>query len=588
MIAASRSLRTLTARTAGSALVGAALFLGSGPTSAQVQLFPAPGDDQTQSDASPAPPQAPSGMAVEDLGGIDAEAVGAIADPTDALPATLWANLSRRSIVALIDGLPARTGFPAARDLARRLLLSAGAVPPEDGETPVSVLRARIDALVRLGFADDAATLAAVGADALADPDGRIAIARAQLAADDLPGACGSAASTAGTGDVFWAKLLAFCQALAGQGDQASLAAQTLADTGVEDPLYFSLMDSIALGLPPEVRGEAAGPLHFAMLRAAKAPAPSGAEDPLIAQLAALQEGDLGAAEAAAQRGILSSEALAEKYLATRFKDSALETPLEVLDRVSPPAARALLFQVLQSYEIPALKAEAVAVALDRAADDGLTLAVAPVFAGPALTIPPSADLLWFAEDAARLFYTTGATDRARAWHQLLRDSALSDPVAAAGDARLWHLAMLSGETGAALGRSRQGWAEAIRDGAADPEAADGYLHFLAALTAAATGGDALDGDADLRAAAMTAPSEAGPGAGALTLQLLARAGGAGRAGETAALAIAALSAAPPRDLGPATVNAAVRALQAIGQLKDARRIAIEAAVLQAPSPAVE
>lgn len=558
------------------------------PAAAQVQLFP-PAETDGSVDTAPVPsvPAAPEGMSVESLDSVDAEAVGAVVDPDAALPAQMWTGLSRGSVVALIDGLPAAVDYPAARSLARRLLLTAASLPPADNQPPVSVLRARVAALARMGFSADAATLAQTGADALRDPAGQTALARAQLAAYDLPGACGTTGGVdAGAAASFWAKLLAFCQAVAGQKDQASLAAQTLLDTGEDDPLYFSLMDSITLGLSPEVGGMTArGPMHYAMLRYADAPVPADVRDPNVALLAAQRGDDLAAAESASLRGILPPGDLADKYLAEKFKESALDKPLEVLDRVSPAGGRALLYQVLLRWEIPALKAEAVATALARASADGVGLAVAPVFAGPALEIPPSADLLWFAEDAARLFYRTGHVDRARAWHALLRNASLADAAAAEADARLWHLAMLTGETGTALGRSRQGWEAAVVNGARDADAGRTYLDFLKALVAAATGAEALAGDAGLRASAMAAKPERATGAPALTLAMLDRAAAAGRSGETVALGVAALASAPAADLAPATVTAVVRALAAVGLERDARRLAVEAAVLAEPEP---
>lgn len=559
-----------------------------GPASAQVQLFPqptAPADTAPQT--APSGPSAPEGISVESLGSVDDEAVGALTSADDALPAELWTGLSRASIVALIDALPSGGDFPALRDLSRRLLLTAASLPPPQQDPPISVLRARVEALARLGFAQEAAMLAQIGQSALTDPDGRIAVAKAQLAAYDLAAACGTAVqAAAGSADFFWAKLIALCQAVAGQRDQASLAAQTLLDMGDDDPLYFSLMDSIALGLAPEVTGmTASGPMHYAMLRFAEAPVPADAQDPGVALLAARSQTDLAAVEMAAQRGILPPAELAERYLGERFKDSALDKPFEVLDRVSPAAARALLYQVVQRWQIPALKAEALSVAMMRARRDNMDIAAAGVFAAPALTIPPTADLLWFAEDAARLLYWTGHLDRARAWHALLRNAAGTDSAAAAGDARLWHLAMLSGETGGALGRSRQNWEQAVIAGAQDPEAGRQHLDLLQALVGAATGADALSSEADIRARAMRAPALEGASAGPLTLDLMARAAQAGRIGEAASLSLAALSAAPARRINGGTLVASVRALAEVGLLKDARRLALEASILLAPDP---
>jgi hypothetical protein len=562
---------------------------------AQVQLFPSlqggtqnqPNSQNPDQPSANPEPTAPSGMAVETLGAVDTEAVGALPDSVAALPPDLWSGLSRNTIAALINGLNGNGDYPVARGLAKRLLLSAAALPPQDSGTQVSVLKARIEALARLGFAGDAGMLARAGADALRDPDGLAAVARAQLAAYDLPEACSTASNAvAQSNDVFWQKLIAFCQAVAGQKDQASLAAQTLFDTGVKDPVYFTLMDSITLGLTPELKAlTPEGAMHYAMLRFSGAPVPFGSTDPLITQLIVQQASDLDVAESAARRGLLSSEALADKYLSEAFKSAALDAPLEALDKISPAAGRALLYQVLLKWEIPALRAEAVSVALTRARSDGLLIAIAPVFATPAMTIPPSNDLLWFAEDAARLFYMTGHTDRARQWHALLRSHATTNADSAASNARLWHLAMLSGETGQALGQSRRDWDRAIIDGAEDPDAGRAHLETLKALVQAATGGEPLASEADLRADAMAAHPETGIGAAALPLHLLTRAAEARRMGEVVALSIAVLSTGPAQDLNPSTPIAVVRALTTVGLQRDARQLALETAVLSAPSP---
>ncbi len=561
-------------------------------TQAQVQLFPAPSQTETtpsQSNTSQSGKlRAPSGMAVETLDQVDAESIGALPNAERPLPSTLWDGLTRESVAALVDSMPGTGDFPESRDLARRLLLSAAVVPPPEGSQPVSLLSARVEALLRLGFARDARSLAEAGADTLAETGGRRALAQAQLADDDLPGACGTAGTAVAVAseDVFWQKLLAFCQAVAGQTDQAALGAQTLQDTGVKDDLYFALMESLTLNLAPERRPmAAAGPLHAAMLKLTGAPVPPDSSDPLIALLAVGQSDDLAAAEHAARRGILPFASLAEKYQAVVFKDTALDAPFEALDNLDPATARALLYQVVQRWEIPALKAEAVSVALERARQDGVLIAAAPVFARAAMDIPPSSDLLWFAEDAARLFYVTGPVDMARAWHGLLRAAATTDPNAAASDSRLWHLAMLSGETGSDLGQSRRGWDDAVIAGFQDQTAGSAYLALLKALVQAATGGQTLSGESALRRDAMAALPETGIGASALTLHLLDRAAADERVGEVAALAVAALAAGPAQDLNPSTSVAAIRALATVGLREESRQLALEVAILSSPAP---
>ena len=597
------------------ALLGPVILFGTTPAVAQVQLFPSepPSVDSPTVEAPNAPDagavpvpampempalSAPDGIAVEDLGGVDVEAVGALHADDTAFPVTLWSGLSRDSILALIDGVAGAGGYPVARDMVRRLLLSAASLPPKSGgDAPGKILDARVSALTRLGFTADAASLARVGSTSLSGADGSasggktgaVAQAEAQLAAFDLPAACGTAAGNRGVGsaNAFWAKLLAFCQAVAGQTDQASLSAQTLADTGVEDPLYFSLMETLTLGLSAQTSGMTAkGPLHYALLRQTAAPVPDGTDDPLIRQLALQQDGGLDALEAAAVSGRISADRLAEAYRAEAFKASALDAPFEVLDKISPPAARALLLQVLDRWDIPALRAEAVAVALDRARGDGVLLAVAPVFAKASANIDPSADLLWFAETAARMFYVTGDLDRARRWHGLLRNALSISAEAGESDSRLWHLAVLSGEAGPALARAASGWREAVIAGAEDAAAGTMHADFLRAVVDAATGRTPLESDSGLRALAMAEGAVADRHAmGPIQARLLALAAGQKRVGETALLAVAGLEAAGTENPDPASLVTIVGALSDVGLMRESHRLALEMAVLLAPAP---
>ena len=107
----------------------------------------------------------------------------------------------------------------------------------------------------------------------------------------------------------------------------------------------------------------------------------------------------------------------------------------------------------------------------------------------------------------------------------------------------------------------------------------------MKALVQAATGGEPLASEAELRADAMAAQPETGIGAAALPLHLLSRAAEAERMGEVVALSIAVLSIGPAQQLNPSTPIAVVRALTAVGLQRDARQLAMETAVLSAPNP---
>lgn len=578
---------------------GAVFLLSANGALAQVQLIPG-GETNVLEPASPLlpapsadrptttpdlPQNTPSTVTVESLESVDIEAIGALPSSIEALPADLWSGLSRTSITALLEGLPGNWALPAARNLALRLLLSPASLPKATATDQTgTILRARIAALLRLGAASEAADLAGVGQDVLTTDADLEILAGTKLAAYDLVGACGDAGRIAPNAQtVFWQKLLIFCQAVAGRKDEASLAASTLLDLGVMDPIFFTLIEDIGLGLTADLRDlSPKGPLHYAMLRFSEARLSKEPKDAAIAALAVAQDTDVDRAEAALAKGLVSPALVEEKYRAEKFKATALENPIAVLERVSVPARRALLFQSTEHYEIPALKAEAIAAALAQSRGDGRFTVAAQLFVGPARTLPPSPDLLWFAEDAAMLFYVAGDRERGAAWHALARTAAPTDPAAAAADKRLWHLAVLAGQSGANLSRSQQGWASAIADGLEDPQIRVGAL---TALVEAATGMRPLSTDATARRAAMavTLDTSSAPRASGLLLHRLSDAAKDERVGETVALALAALATLEAANLDLLTVTQVVSALEQIGLLTEARRLALEAAVLSEP-----
>lgn len=569
-----------------SAVYGVAvLWLVIGTAQAQLQLIPGATPPPPPANTPPtSPSQTPTDVAVESLDNIDVEAIGALPIGTKALPPDLWKGLSRGSVAALIDAMPGNWSIPAARSLAERVLLSPATMPPAEADIETGViLSARISALLRVGAVTQAAELALVGQDILAGSDAQSILTHTKLSTFDVVGACKDAGRFApDSADIFWQKLLIFCQAVAGQKDGATLGATTLLDLGVEDPVFFALIEDIGLGLTADLRDlSPEGPLHYAMLRFAGARLATEPQDAAIAALAVEQDDDANRAEMALAKGLVSFAIVAEKYRATRFKASALENPIGVvtLDRLSFPARRALLFQAIAGYESPALKAEAIAAALEQSKTDGRLAVAAMMFVDQARAIPPSGDLLWFAEDAARLFYLTGDVERGAAWHALIRAAGATDQNAAAADSRLWHLAVLSGQSGPALTRSRSGWEAAIGDGLEAPAL---RIAALTALVEAAMGTSPVGSDWQARQAAMMLSSSVSdaPGAAPLLLQRLTEASLAGHIGETVTLSLAALAPLEADDLDIATVTLVVAALRRVGLETDARRLALEAAVL--------
>jgi len=96
------------------------------------------------------------------------------------------------------------------------------------------------------------------------------------LLSNDLPAACALSASQSGSEDYYWIKSLAFCRMLAGQTGLARLSLSLLQDFGEEDPVYYALMEALALDQSHLVEIIAWDrPLILALLNATRSPLPA-------------------------------------------------------------------------------------------------------------------------------------------------------------------------------------------------------------------------------------------------------------------------------------------------------------------------
>jgi len=163
------------------------------------------------------------------------------------LPADLWRGTSPDLARELLPILGRKPLSPAATALARRLL-AAGAAGPEGVGRDPELAAARVRALLALGDPD--AAWAAVerapnmpGSAALSEAAAETALI---LGHDDV--ACHvSDQLSAGRGELYWLRLRAFCQAMAGQTDAAQLTL-TLASEKQRDPVLSRLLGAVIAG----------------------------------------------------------------------------------------------------------------------------------------------------------------------------------------------------------------------------------------------------------------------------------------------------------------------------------------------------
>jgi hypothetical protein len=157
------------------------------------------------------------------------------------LPPTLWRGTSLQVVQAVLPLLGERPLPGAAGALARRIL-ATGAQGPDGAPQKPELVGLRAQALMTQGDPKGAAAILAraPGLDRNAAA-ARAAAESALLAGDDQRACQVEHALTDGRGDIYWVRLRAYCQAIAGQAAQARLTFD-LAQSQAKDPVFGRLM----------------------------------------------------------------------------------------------------------------------------------------------------------------------------------------------------------------------------------------------------------------------------------------------------------------------------------------------------------
>ena len=527
--------------------------------------------------AAPQPPEAP--VETAPLEPLNRESLGLL-EGRRGLGAELWAGSDRAEIASLIQALPARIDSAALHGLARRLLLTAGKAPG-NGAGDDSLIALRVAALATLGAVEDAAALLAAAGPREDDPVlARLGLDLALLRYD-LPAACETVrAGVARHPDPYWQKALAFCQAEAGERDQARLGAGLLREAKEEDAAFFALLDMM-LGDGPEKMPPLSdpAPLHLAMLRAAGKPVPAelltDAKPALLRSIALSPNAGLEVRIEAAERAV-AAQALDPKALADLYaKAGAGAPPPDDPPKSWTPQVRAALSRAAAGEQDLSARAgmlqRAWAEARERGGYEALVRAALPLIE----PMQPGGRLGFFAEDAARAWLLAGQPARARDWAGIARREAEGNPRAARGAALLAPLIALADPkappwTDEAMAR----WQELQRD--RDPERAPRRMALVFTLFDALGRPlpqkvwAALRGDLTPRQSTMPAPR---------VWQGMQAAAAEKRRGEAVLYALLAASASEDAWTNPQILQGVIRALRQVGLQADARALAVEAAL---------
>ena len=572
---------SLLAAGAAVALMFASATSALAQTSPPVELVPAPSPatpgpsgPATPTPSEPAPPaavQTPKEVEISPLEDLPIDGIGTL--EADGLGRDLWRGSSRTVIESLIASLPATQPSPAARSLLRRVLLTSAA--PPQGRVGTDFVSLRAERLVAIGAVADGAKLLRLASPARMDEGSAQLAVDGSLLAGDPDQACALVASLAGAMEtnLYGQQVGVFCHLRKGERDTAFLGVDLLREQGLDDPAFFTLVNALDGDAKAKVRKlERPTALHLAMLHAAERPTPDGLLPSLapaeMATALALPKGEpkakLAAAERAASLGAIAPGALGEVYAAFIF--GAKERSGAGTKSGAEPRGRALLYQTARSEALPDRRALFARRGLEAARHSGMpglyeasAALYAPLLAG----VPVTSAVAPHAPETARAFFLAGRAEAAKPWIAAARSLPTDTGVQAALPG-LALLAEIAGVGEAAWSSSIAAWIKGRLRW--DPGPAATRLAAIA-VSFPTTPGPAL--------AAPPFPASTDPAA----LIALGDAAAAGRVGETALFAIAALDGQGAGAADPATLRAVLAALRSVGLDADARALALEAAV---------
>ena len=193
--------------------------------------------------------------------------------PVDGLDRLMWGSTDADKAFALYARLPGTVASPALRRRLEHVMLSRSVPPGGRVDHTEALIGFRLGWLREHAGADDLAVLVRQ----LPDEEPWLEWKR-WLAVHDLINrndeeGCGYAGErVAATLDSVWHQINAFCQVVGGEIDQASFGLDILADSGVDDPAYFALMehltgDSGNADLPEDAE---IGPVNLVLMDSAR------------------------------------------------------------------------------------------------------------------------------------------------------------------------------------------------------------------------------------------------------------------------------------------------------------------------------
>jgi hypothetical protein len=508
------------------------------------------------------------------------QALGVLDPDRGGLGLDMWRGSSAATVAALLGRLPAATRSRVLHGLARRLLLTA-ATPPAggtatDGKSAADLLTLRFERLYAMAALDGLAALSHVtakrpGAAARIRPviDGLLLEGRTEPACTAVEAHLGAAVTP------FLERAAVVCHARAGRNERAAMALALLRDTGHKvDPAFAALVDAAAGRAPAPARLAQPTALQVALLSAGRFALP---ELPLDRMAPPLLRGvvlsgkpprarRIAAAERLAADHALPDGVLAALYAGADVPAAKVAGARDIRLRDYGREARIRLYQAAALETDPAQRMLTLAAWWRLAVAAGDEPLTARLTAPLLKNIKPGRRWQDYAAHIARVYFWTGRLRRGVDWYGVLKAAPFRNPD------DFYRLTAMASLAAVPDEEDLRGWRDYQRRwGSA--RAAARAARFYALLDGL---GEAPAALADWRDRAV-APQPAGPAVD--DWRAVEAAAADGRRGETVLRILVALGRTGLAKASPAALTTAVRALRRVGLARDARALAVEAAL---------
>ena len=511
--------------------------------------------------------QQPRGrLAITNLTSPGRDAAGLLTGTNGGLSADLWQGTSAARITAILDRIPRVFRSGAARQIARKLYLSAG--QPPAGYSKEEFLTRRIARLTDLGYFSDAASLGQAGTGARRSTETAIEIFRADLLAGRGTTTCASAIAYTEAPETFLQQLRAYCDLIAGRGAEAELVLSLLGEAPDADQDFIALAETLNTQEKVSIAfSDTLSPISIALMR--RHALAEFSDDAL----------DLGPEDAARARAIFGQEQLSPEQKAAfalhALRFAGLESAPALLALKSLPTQptdyKGLLVTAMVEPDGPA-KAEVLASAWRQAMAAAELDIAARLSKGFTASLRPGQGYDFLAADMVQILALNGEIGAAQQWLQVLRRlSVAGDETARARLITLAPIALIleNGRGGTSVLTT---WSENLNTADAGQVRARTYL-ALEAL--GVTIPEVLWNRELLNPNPNPDASDVIPSDWALWRNVVIPAG-SGQAGTAVAASLALIGEQGPADMEPVGIATIAGALRNLGLKDEARLLVLE------------